>query len=256
MNKILIAVLALMTAVSAGAASFDCRKAKNPNEKMICGDVELNLLDEELATAYAEALASSANAGSIRSAHRRWSRQVQDSCSNEECLAGAMYSQIARLRLDPSLRAPLFAATPPLPSIFGRYRRMSEACYDANHPVAQERLREEAASGAAPRTVQAGEPLCFGEVESFVDVRAAAGNAAHVNIQLNGHNGHSCSVNGSAEWVDERLRVVMFDAANPASDCVLLLNFDNGVWIRDPGVSCRKLCGAGVAIDGAEFHRP
>jgi hypothetical protein len=36
---------------------------------------------------------------------------------------------------------------------------------------------------------------------------------------------------------------------------VLLFNFDNGVWIRDPGVSCRKLCGGGVAIDGAEFQR-
>jgi uncharacterized protein len=52
-----LAVLAA-TAAPGHAASFDCKKASQPLEKVICGDAELSKLDEDLAASYGKAKAA------------------------------------------------------------------------------------------------------------------------------------------------------------------------------------------------------
>ena len=49
---ILVAVLAVMAAGPASAASFDCKKAKLPVEIAVCSDPTLSSQDEELARQY------------------------------------------------------------------------------------------------------------------------------------------------------------------------------------------------------------
>ena len=55
----LIFLLTLASGVH--SASFDCQKAKSVNERLICKDVELSKLDDELVFAYKEALRKSSN---------------------------------------------------------------------------------------------------------------------------------------------------------------------------------------------------
>lgn len=55
-NSILLIMIWLMQALPAQAASFDCGKAKTEIEKLICSNAKLSKLDEEMATAYREAI--------------------------------------------------------------------------------------------------------------------------------------------------------------------------------------------------------
>ena len=51
-------VLLLLASGAAHAASFDCSKAKTPQEKAICGSPELSVADEQMAAAYKALLAA------------------------------------------------------------------------------------------------------------------------------------------------------------------------------------------------------
>jgi uncharacterized protein len=46
-----VALLNLLP-ISSGAASFNCAKAKTPNEILICGDSQLSVIDDDLAALY------------------------------------------------------------------------------------------------------------------------------------------------------------------------------------------------------------
>jgi uncharacterized protein YecT (DUF1311 family) len=52
----LLGLVPIAFALPAGAASFDCAKARTKVEKLICADPQLSRQDSELAAAYAEAL--------------------------------------------------------------------------------------------------------------------------------------------------------------------------------------------------------
>jgi uncharacterized protein len=69
-------LLGAAAAAGARAASFDCKAAKTPTEKVICGSPELSALDERLAQDYKRALhaLSPAGAARLKESQRSWLR--------------------------------------------------------------------------------------------------------------------------------------------------------------------------------------
>ena len=90
-------VLLLMASGVAQAASFDCAKAKTPQEKAICASPELSAADEDMATAYRAVLKSTPPemVAAVREGQRQWLRSIAITCADrkdaipglmEECL--------------------------------------------------------------------------------------------------------------------------------------------------------------------------
>jgi uncharacterized protein len=80
--KLLSGILLLSVSVAGHAASFDCAKARTPQEKAICASPELSQADDEMASAYKAALAQ-APAGfqdRVRDGQRAWIRRIQLTC--------------------------------------------------------------------------------------------------------------------------------------------------------------------------------
>lgn len=90
-TAILGVALAAATAFSstAGATSFDCNKASTYSEIQICNSPQLQIQDEQLNSAYVQALAKAADKGALRSEQRNWVKQ-RDMCSTVDCVERAM----------------------------------------------------------------------------------------------------------------------------------------------------------------------
>jgi uncharacterized protein len=73
----------------AGATSFDCNKASTYSEKQICSSSQLQLEDEQLNSAYVQALAKSDDKQALRSEQRNWINQ-RDMCSTVDCVSRSM----------------------------------------------------------------------------------------------------------------------------------------------------------------------
>jgi len=80
------AVLLLGLVSGANSASFDCQKANSPNERLICEDVDLSKLDDELALAYKQALGNSSNPKDLVANQREAWKQREKECSSKACL--------------------------------------------------------------------------------------------------------------------------------------------------------------------------
>ena len=76
------AALLFTLAAGAHAASFDCKAAKTPTEKAICGSPKLSALDEKLAQDYERALhaLSPAGAAQLKASQRSWLRFATQVC--------------------------------------------------------------------------------------------------------------------------------------------------------------------------------
>jgi uncharacterized protein len=87
-------VLVLLVSNIANAASFDCAKAKTPQEKAICTDPALSAADDEMAAAYRAALAVAPKemVAEIREGQRAWVRSAASRCP---CSAYAATSGLA-----------------------------------------------------------------------------------------------------------------------------------------------------------------
>jgi uncharacterized protein YecT (DUF1311 family) len=64
--------------------SFDCSKASNGAEKLICSNRELSKADVELSISYKLAL-SKGNSATVKESQRKWMKQ-RNACSDVECL--------------------------------------------------------------------------------------------------------------------------------------------------------------------------
>ncbi len=76
--------------------SFDCTKASNKVEKMICGSPDLARLDVQLVDAYRKANANSADPAKLKSEQIAWIKQSR-ACADEACVAQAYRARIAEL---------------------------------------------------------------------------------------------------------------------------------------------------------------
>jgi hypothetical protein len=75
----------LSFSLAAGAASFDCSKARSYSEKLICSDPELSKLDEDLGTVYRAAKGRTGNSKEFRAfAKENWLKR--EACRTPECV--------------------------------------------------------------------------------------------------------------------------------------------------------------------------
>ena len=85
MRKICL-VLLLLASSAAQAASFECAKAKTPQEKAICASPKLSQADENMAAAYKDVLAAVPReiATELREDQRQWLRWIAVECPTGE----------------------------------------------------------------------------------------------------------------------------------------------------------------------------
>lgn len=105
--RTMLAGLSLI-AVDAGATSFDCAKASTYSEVQICSSQSLQALDEQLNSAYVQALGKAADKTALRAEQRDWIKH-RDQCATPECISQAIES---RSRALSDVRVPLPAPQP------------------------------------------------------------------------------------------------------------------------------------------------
>ncbi len=94
------ALLALtLSAGSAGAASFDCNKARAPDEKAICADRALNDQDVRMSLLYdiTRRLVPMGSRGAIMDDQQAWLRSRRTCGANKACLARSYQNRITTL---------------------------------------------------------------------------------------------------------------------------------------------------------------
>jgi uncharacterized protein YecT (DUF1311 family) len=89
------AILALLAGGVAYGASFDCTKAKTPQEKAICGSRELSLADEKLNAAYKTVQSSvpAEFAIKVRDDQRNWLQLLPSQCRDTESVPSERLTQ-------------------------------------------------------------------------------------------------------------------------------------------------------------------
>lgn len=78
--------------------SFDCSKASNGQEKLVCTDRDLSKLDVQLAQAYAKARERSLDKESLKKEQLNWVKSNFRSCSDKACLTDAYNKRILELQ--------------------------------------------------------------------------------------------------------------------------------------------------------------
>jgi len=98
-NSFLLFIVLCLFASTSLAASFDCKKASKPVEKLICSNAELSVLDEKLSVVYARYVATSPNPTTIISEQRKWLLSNRDSCKNSQCAITAYKERLNALEI-------------------------------------------------------------------------------------------------------------------------------------------------------------
>jgi uncharacterized protein len=96
----LIVLGALLAPVAGFTASFDCRKAVNAVEKMVCADAKLSQMDDDLGALYAGAMELAADKDArakLLDSQRTWLRD-RNRCADSDCVLAAYGSRYAALR--------------------------------------------------------------------------------------------------------------------------------------------------------------
>lgn len=90
-----LSLLALLVIASVSyAASFNCDKATSLVEKLICSDLELSKLDDQMTRAYKKELAESANKADAKARQRAWITKERDVCTDVDCIARAYKTRL------------------------------------------------------------------------------------------------------------------------------------------------------------------
>ena len=100
MIRFAVPVLLLACATPVAAASFDCAKARAPDEKAICATRALNDADVKVATLYdvdGHLMAMGAR-GDLQEAQRDWLKRRQACKGDVKCLTKAYKDRLADLQ--------------------------------------------------------------------------------------------------------------------------------------------------------------
>jgi uncharacterized protein len=98
-RRALFFLVFILLATATHAASFDCKKALAPAEKIICGSSDLSELDSKLSQAYQSVYDASGPVArkELLIDQRSWVRYVRVGCEDEECVAVAYQDRIDQL---------------------------------------------------------------------------------------------------------------------------------------------------------------
>ena len=95
-------------------ATFDCRRARTPAERVVCADPALAQADQELAAAYDLALAAGVPDWRLERQQRRWLRAREDAARDAPAAVAEVYAaRIAELQDQAAFAAPEEPAWPP-----------------------------------------------------------------------------------------------------------------------------------------------
>lgn len=98
MNRMVFLLLSFSTLINyTWAASFDCLKASNSIEKIICTNAELSETDEKLMQAYRSALSTYPDKQSLVQQQRNWLKYKRNICNQIECVLNAYKNRILEL---------------------------------------------------------------------------------------------------------------------------------------------------------------
>ncbi len=100
MIRFAVPALWLLVAMPAAAASFDCAKAKAPDEKAVCANRALNDADVRMDTLFhvdAQLMAMGGR-GDLQEAQRDWMHKRQACKGDVKCLAKAYKDRLADLQ--------------------------------------------------------------------------------------------------------------------------------------------------------------
>jgi uncharacterized protein len=97
---VLAALLLASTSQPADAASFDCAKAKSPDEKVICTDQEMNDQDVEMSVTYnlLKRLVTMGARGEIEASQMAWLKRRGACGADRACLSKAYADRLLQLR--------------------------------------------------------------------------------------------------------------------------------------------------------------
>ena len=92
----LVAIFFLISCTqSTSAASFDCGKASNPTEKMICAHPDISELDNTLGTLFTSLKGLNLP---LLVEQKKWLKETRDACKTAECLKDVYGERIVVLR--------------------------------------------------------------------------------------------------------------------------------------------------------------
>lgn len=97
MSKKVAAALVAAVATQAGAASFDCARAAARVERMICADISLSRLDDEMGQIYRRMMAAQGEnpdaSAWLKRTQRDWLKQ-RNACAAPACVREAYVARI------------------------------------------------------------------------------------------------------------------------------------------------------------------
>lgn len=135
----------LSFSLAAGAASFDCSKARSYSEKLICSDPELSKLDEDLGTVYRAAKKRTGNSKAFRNfAKENWLKR--EACRTPECVRTWFFNSRVTYKI--------IACGDPqevLGSSFGAPAAASQRGEEVAQSIVDETLRQRAEKAAAAK---------------------------------------------------------------------------------------------------------
>lgn len=91
-------ISALLLSTNLYSASFDCAKAGTKVEQMICSDLELSKLDEQLAQSYKVAAQDKTQAEQIQRSQKQWMKE-RNGCADVVCVKDAYRKRIRQLQI-------------------------------------------------------------------------------------------------------------------------------------------------------------
>lgn len=91
---LVIATVCVSIFSSAHSESFPCQKASSLQEKLICGELSISQLDDELSALYGKALMGDVKNDSLKKQQRDWLKNERNKCSDIPCLERAYRDRI------------------------------------------------------------------------------------------------------------------------------------------------------------------
>jgi uncharacterized protein YecT (DUF1311 family) len=80
------------------APSFDCTKASNGQEKLVCDDRDLSKIDVDLSQAYAKAKEKTTDKDRLKKEQLEWIKFSLRACSDKTCLINTYQKRISALQ--------------------------------------------------------------------------------------------------------------------------------------------------------------
>jgi len=97
---VLAGLMLISAKFTAGAASFDCSKAKAPDEKAVCADREMDDQDVEMAVLYTrlKQLVAAGTRGDLEASQTAWLKRREACGDDRACLSKAYADRLFVLR--------------------------------------------------------------------------------------------------------------------------------------------------------------